>query len=141
MDRKRINKIIDIKENIKKDKEREIEEANAKMAAVCSEIAVIEETISQNYDKLSTPLAGNDFTVLTDYLDYLYTSRSTLECEKGSLQENVDALYQELYECAKELKMLWKLQDKVICEYKKGKNRREQKMLDEMALRMEDKKL
>ena len=141
MDKKRIDKIIDIKENIKKSKEREIEEANVRMAAICSEIAALEESISQNYDKLSAPLPGNDFAVLTDYIDYLDISRSTLICEKGSLQENIDVLHQELHEYARELKMLSKLQDKIMTEFKKSENRREQKLLDEMALRMEEKKL
>ena len=141
MDRKRINKIIDIKDNIKKDKEREIEEANAKMASICSEITAVEEIISQNYAKLYTmTLSGNDFAVLTEYLDYLDTSRSALLCEKSVLQENIDALYQELYEYARELKMLGKLREKVMSEFKKGELRREQKMLDEMALRLDDKK-
>ena len=141
MDRKRINKIIEIKENIKKDKEREVEAANVKMASICSEIEAIEGTISQNYTRLySTALSGNDFNVLTDYLDYLDISRSELFCEKSVLQENIDVLYQELYECARELKMLCKLREKVMTEFKKGETRREQKMLDEMALRLGDKK-
>ena len=142
MDRKRINKIIEIKENIKKDKEREVEAANLKMASICCEIEAVEGTISQNYTRLySTMLSGNDFAVLTDYLDCLDTSRSALVCEKSALQENIDVLYQELYEYARELKMLCKLRDKVMTEFKKGEMRREQKMLDAMALRPGDKKM
>jgi flagellar export protein FliJ len=142
MDRKRINKIIEIKENIKKDKEREIEATNLKMASISCEIKAIEGTISENYTRLySTVLSGNDFAVLTDYLDCLDTSRSVLVCEKSALQENIDVLYQELYEYARELKMLCKLRDRVMTEFKKGETRREQKMLDEMALRLGDKKM
>ncbi len=137
MDRKRINKIIEIKENIKKDKEREIEEANIKMASICREIESIEGVISQNHAKLySTALSGNDFAVLTDYLDYLDTSRSAYICDKNSLQENIDVLYQELYEYTRELKMLCKLRDKVMTAFRKGELRREQKMLDALALRL-----
>ena len=112
------------------------------MASICSEIEAVEGAISQNHTRLySTALSGNDFAVLTDYLDYLDTSRSALVCEKGALQENIDALYQELYEYARELKMLFKLRDKVMAEIKKGETRREQKMLDEMALRLDDKRM
>ena len=142
MDKKRINKIIDIKENIKRDKEREVEEANVRMAAICSQIAVIDEKIEHNYGRLyNSALSGNDFAVLTDYLDYLDTSRSALVCDKDCLQENIDALREELYEYARELKMLCKLREKVLMDLKKGENRREQKMLDEMALRLDDKKM
>lgn len=142
MDRKRINKIIEIKENIKKGKEREIEEVNLRMASICSEIEAVEGVISQNHARLyNTALSGNDFAVITDYLDCLDTSRSALVCEKSALQENIDALYQELYEYARELKMLFKLRDRVMTEFKKGEMRREQKMLDEMALRPDDKKI
>ncbi len=141
MNRKRIDKIIDIKENLKKDKEREIEEANVRMANICGEIAKVDADITENHNKLcTTAMSGNDFAVLADYLDYLDTFKSTLICEKESLQENIDVLYQELYEFARELKMLARLREKIVHEFKKSENRREQKLLDEMALRMEEKK-
>jgi flagellar export protein FliJ len=57
------------------------------------------------------------------------------------MQETVDFLREELYEFARELKMLAKLQEKVNKAFKKSENRREQKLLDEMALRLEGKRI
>lgn len=142
MDRKRVDRIIEIKEKLKKDKEREVEEAAAKMAVICADIASVERQIDDNYAKLSAhSLSGNDFAVITDYLDYLNVSKSDLLCEKASMQETVDFLREELYEFARELKMLAKLQEKVNKAFKKSENRREQKLLDEMALRLEGKRI
>lgn len=142
MDRKRINRIIEIKEKLKKDKEREIEEAAAKMAAIRQEVASVERQIDDSYAKLTArSVSGNDFAVIKDYLDYLDVWRSSLVCEKDSMQETIDVLQQEFYEFARELKMLSKLQEKINKAFKKSENRREQKLLDEIALRLEARKV
>jgi len=141
MDRKRIDRIIEIKEKVKKDKEREIEEAASRMAAICDEIVVLDRQIEANYGRFCSPLSGNDFAVIRDYLEYLDVSKTSLICEKASMQETLDILYQEFYEFARELKMLSKLQDKITKAFKKSENRREQKLLDELALRIEGKRL
>ncbi len=142
MDRKRIDRIVEIKDKLKKDKEREIEEAGVKMAALCEEILSVEKEITRNYEKIgAAALSGNDFAVIKDYLEYLDVSKASLVCEKGSIQETIDLLRQEFYELAREMKMLGKLQDKIARAFKKTENRREQKLLDELALRIEGKRL
>jgi flagellar export protein FliJ len=142
MDRKRIDRIIEIKEKLRKDKEREVEEAAVKMAAIRAEINAVDGLIDDNYAKLSArSISGNDFAVLKDYLDYLDVQKSSLLCEKASMQETIDLLQHELYEYARELKMLGKLEDKINRAFRKSENRREQKLLDEMALRLEDKRM
>ena len=142
MDRKRIDRIIEIKEKLRKDKEREVEEAAVKMAAIRAEINAVDGLIDDNYAKLSArSISGNDFVVIKDYLDYLDVQKSSLLCEKASMQETIDLLQHELYEYARELKMLGKLEDKINRAFRKSENRREQKLLDEMALRLEDKRM
>ena len=142
MDRKRIDRIIEIKEKLRKDKEREVEEAAVKMAAICAEINAVDGLIDDNYAKLSArSISGNDFAVIKDYLDYLDVQKSCLIGEKASMQETIDLLQQELYEYARELKMLTKLQEKIKQAFRKSENRREQKLLDEMALRLDDKRI
>jgi len=142
MDRKRIDRIIEIKEKLKKDKEREVEETTAKMAAIRAEINAVDGQIDDNYAKLSArSISGNDFAVIKDYLDYLDVQKSSLLGERASMQETLDLLQHELYEYARELKMLGKLQDKINRAFKKTENRREQKLLDEMALRLDDKRM
>lgn len=142
MDKKRIDRIIEIKEKIKQDKEREIEEAVSRMSAICDEIGSIESDIDKNYEKIyAKTLTGNDFAVIKDYLEYLDITKMTLVGEKGSIQEHIDLLQQEFYELAREMKMLCKLKEKAVKIIKKSDNRREQKLLDELALRIEDKAL
>jgi flagellar export protein FliJ len=142
MDRKRIDRIIEIKEKLRKDKEREVEEASTKVAAICAEINAVDGQIDDNYAKLSArSISGNDFAVIKDYLDYLDVQKSSLLGERASMQETLDLLQHELYEYARELKMLGKLQDKIVRAFKKTENRREQKLLDEMALRLDDKRM
>ena len=142
MDKKRIDRIIEIKEKLKKDKEREIEEAVSKVCAIDNEICRVDSDVDKNYEKITArTLTGNDFAVIKDYLEYLDITKTTLICEKKFVQEQIDLLQQEFYELAREMKMLCKLKEKVVKVIKKSENRREQKLLDELALRIEEKKL
>ena len=142
MDKKRIDRIIEIKEKLRQDKEREIEETVSKMSCICDEIRSVDNDIEKNYEKISeTPLTGNDFAVIKDYLEYLDITKTSLICEKESAQEQIDVLKAEFFEIARELKMLCTLKEKVARVIKKSQNRREQKMLDDMALRIEDKRM
>ena len=142
MDRKRIDRIIEIKERFRKDKEREIEEAAKKLAALCEEVLSVEKEITRHYGQIgAAALSGNDFAVIRDYLEYLDISKNSLLCEKGSMEEAIDLLRQEFYELVREMKMLGKLREKMVRAFRKTENRREQKLLDEMALRLDDKRI
>ena len=57
------------------------------------------------------------------------------------MQDKIAILKEELIELMKEMKMLGTLRDKIIATLKKSFNRREQKLLDDIALRIEEKKI
>jgi flagellar export protein FliJ len=84
-------------------------------------------------------MPGNDFSVIRDYIEYLENTKYSLMREAVSLDEKALILKQELIELLQEKKMLDKLQIKEMNSLKKTSNRREQKLLDDMALRIEEK--
>ena len=138
----RLKRIIEIKEKMMDDKEREIEEAKAKLESVINEINTVDTGIEENYEKISTKmLQGNDFSVIRDYIEYLENTKYTLMREAVSLDERALILKQELVELLQEKKMLDKLQIKEMDSLKKTSNRREQKLLDDMALRIDEKSI
>ncbi len=138
----RLKRIIEIKEKMMDDKEREIEEAKAKLESVINEINTVDADIEENYEKISTKmLQGNDFSVIRDYIEYLENTKYTLMREAVSLDESALILKQELVELLQEKKMLDKLQIKEMDSLKKSSNRREQKLLDDMALRIDEKSI
>lgn len=137
--KERVDRIIEIKQKMMDSKEREIEAEVKRLDSAGLLIAATEQEIDDNYSKItSTSLSGNDFSVITDYVEYLEKKKYTLLVEKESLEEKIILLKAELLDLLKEIKILGTLKEKIVASLKKSFNRREQKLLDEIALRTEE---
>jgi flagellar export protein FliJ len=138
----RLNRIIEVKEKLIEDKERELEGAISNLNDIVMGIDAIEKDIENSYNKMTIPsLSGGDFSVLKDYLAYLDNRRLCLLDEKSNVQKRIDQIRVDLVELLKELKMLETLKSKAFKVMKKAENRKEQKNLDAMALRLEERRL
>jgi flagellar export protein FliJ len=138
----RLERIIEIKEKLMDDKEREIDEEKGKLDSVNRSIETVDTDIEENYKRITgTSMKGNDFSVITDYLEYLEGVKCSLTVERESVQEKIALLKEELIDLMKEIKMLNTLKEKILATLKKSYNRHEQKLLDDIALRIEEKKI
>ena len=138
----RLERIIEIKEKFMNNKEREIDEENGKLDSVIRSIETVDADIENSYERMTgTLMKGNDFSVITDYLEYLENMKCSLIGERGSVQEKIEILKEELIDLMKEMKMLGTLREKILANLKKSFNRREQKLLDDIALRIEEKRM
>jgi flagellar export protein FliJ len=138
----RLERIIEIKETLMDDKERKIDEEKGKLDSVHRAIEAVDTDIEKNYERITgTSMNGNDFSVIMEYLEYLENMKCSLVGERESVQEKIDVLKEELIDLLKEIKMLNTLRDKILATLKKSFNRREQKLLDDIALRIEEKRL
>jgi flagellar export protein FliJ len=138
----RLERIIEIKEKIMDDKEREIEEEKNKLDSTNQAIKTIDTDIDVNYERMTaTSMQGNDFSVITGYIEHLDNVKSSLIEESELLQRKIVLLKEELIDLMKEIKMLGTLKDKISAALKKSLNRREQKLLDDIALRVDEKKM
>ena len=138
----RLSRIIEVKEKLIEDKERELEETISAMNDIIQGIDVTEKEIEKNYNKLTFPsLSGGDFSVLKDYLTYLENRMMCLLDEQANTQQRIDHLRANLVELLKEQKMLETLQSKALKVLKKNENRKVQKNLDAMALRIEERRI
>jgi flagellar export protein FliJ len=138
----RLSRIIEVKEKLIEDKERELEETISAMNDIIQGIDVTEKDIEKSYNKLTFPsLSGGDFSVLKDYLSYLENRKTCLLDEQANTQQRIDHLRAILVELLKELKMLETLQSKALKVLKKKENRKVQKNLDAMALRIEERRI
>jgi flagellar export protein FliJ len=136
----RLERIIEIKEKLMDDKEREIDEEKGKLDSVCREIEGVDADIEKNYERMTgASMKGNDFSVITDYLEYLENMKCSFIGKRESIEEKITVLKEELVDLMKEMKMLGTLRDKILATLKKSLNRREQKLLDDIALRLEEK--
>ena len=138
----RLSRIIEVKEKLIEDKERELEETISAMNDIIQDIDITEKDIEKSYNKLTFPsLSGGDFSVLKDYLTYLENRKTCLLDEQANTQQRIDHLRANLVELLKEQKMLETLQSKALKVLKKNENRKVQKNLDAMALRIEERRI
>ncbi len=120
------------------EKERALDQLNSELKIIDSNINSLNDEITSNYTELSTKcLDGNEFSVIKNYLEHLGRLRSTALAGKDRVEKRIVAIRAELYEMLKEIKMLDTLKTKTAAAAKKGQNRRLQKLLDEIALRLE----
>lgn len=141
MTRFRLNRIIEVKEKLIEDKERELEGSIGNLNAIALEIEETEKDIVRAHEELLGPLlSGSDFSVLKDYRSYLEERRLRLSVEKSKIEETIELIRAELVELLKDLKMLETLKSKAFKAMKKSENRKEQKSLDAMALRIEERR-
>lgn len=138
----RLHRIMEVKRKVIEEKEGELHGAAQELAALDLTIEGLSKDIEESYTGFAAPsLSGQDFSVLKDYLAYLERKRLDLFEEREGLLERMDAVKAELVELFKELKMLETLESKMVKAMKKSENRREQKSLDEMALRLDVRRL
>ncbi len=123
-------------------KQGQLKEALLIITVISNDINMIESTIYNKYALLTLkPMNGNDFSVLTDYIEYLDSRKNELLLQREKAAKAVDAIRAELYDLARDVRMLETLKEKAARIVKRAENRKEQKSLDQIALRIEERKL
>jgi flagellar export protein FliJ len=140
MDKVRLDKIIAVKEKILEDKHKEIEQIEQVLVRIAAEIAGTDKDILKNYEQIgSRCLEGSDFSVLKNYIAFLEGRRVELLKAQKEAELERERIRLELVEMLKEVRILGRLKEKVLRAFRKSLNREQQKQLDEMALRIQDK--
>jgi flagellar export protein FliJ len=140
MFRFRYKRLAEVKEKLLEHKQRELDAAVRAVAEIIDEIEKVRQEIEANFnDMISRPMSGEEFSTLTGYLNYLDGRKQTFLEEKGRREIVVDGLRAELLALSIELKMLEKLEVKDLAAFKKTDNKKQQKAMDDLALRNERK--
>ncbi|MCX5807212.1 MAG: flagellar FliJ family protein [Proteobacteria bacterium] len=140
MPKLRIERIIEIKEKMLDDKKKEMEAVIAGINKITNDINDTDSDIELNYNKITgTLMNGNDIYVIKEYVIFLENKKLEMINNREKLRAEENALRTELLEMIKEIKMLETLKSKELKIIKKSENRKEQKMLDELASRDERK--
>ncbi len=109
--------------------------------AIQSYINGLDDEIDVNYSNICTKcLDGNEFTSLRDYLEHLKRLKAETLTQKALLEQKIAVIRAELYEMFKEVKMLDALKKRTSSAAKLAENKKLQKLLDEIALRLESRK-
>jgi flagellar export protein FliJ len=132
----RYKRLIEIKEKLLEQKQRELEAAIAAVQEVTERIAALDGEIDACFSEMTQRcITGKEFTVLKDYIGYLDSRREALFEEKAKRELVVDGMRTELMSLAIELKMLEKLKVRILQRVRKAQNRRDQKIMDDIAVR------
>ena len=136
----RYNRLLEVKEKLLEHKQTELEIAVASVAAVVSDIEKVEKETAVTYDQITSRcLTGKELSILTGYLSYLDERKAGLRKEKEERETRVSTIRQELQALEIELKILEKLKAKALQAARKAANRKEQRVMDDLALRIEGK--
>ena len=127
-----------MKEKLLEHKQRELDFAIMTLNTVIDEIDGVKQETDRTYgDMTARCLTGNELYVLVGYLAHLDMRKAGLNDEKSRREDRIKAVRAQLYDLEIELKMLEKLKSKTLQTIKKTLNRKEQKLMDELALRVE----
>ncbi len=136
----RYDRLLEVKEKLLEHKQTELEIAIASVAAVKSDIEKVEKETADTYDQITSRcLTGKELSILTGYLSYLDERKAGLYEEKEKRETRVSTIRKELQALEVELKILEKLKVKALQAVKKVRNRKEQRVMDDLALRIEGK--
>ena len=139
MPKLRIERIIEVKEKLLNDKKNEMESVTAEIERIIDGIHEADNNIEMNYSTITgTLMNGNDFFTIKEYITHIENKKYDMISQKENLTMRVNIIRKELVEMIKELKMLEILKSKELQNIKKSQKRRDQKMLDEMASRIEE---
>jgi flagellar export protein FliJ len=134
----RLNRIIELKGQLMEEKERLLEQHNSKARVLSNYIRTLSADIENNYSKLCTKcLDGNEFFVIRNYIEHLDRLKLTAVEQKEQVEKKITAIRAELVEMLREIKTLSTLKDKALSAARKIANKKQQKLLDEIALRLE----
>jgi flagellar export protein FliJ len=136
----RLARVIEIKNKLMDDKKNELELANSALYKVNDALRSLEIEIRTNYEAMAAPMGGSDFSVLKDFLFSLDARKDGLIREGKEIDRKIASIKSQLVEMAREIKMLDSLKAKALEREKKLLGKKEQKSLDDMALRTLDKK-
>ncbi len=137
----RLQRIIELKQRLMEDKERLLEKRSRERDALIKHIDTLNDEVESNYSDLcSKCLAGSEFVSIRDYLEHLGRAIRAALSQKVSVERQMAVIRSELYDMLKEIKVLEGLQQKRVSVAIRVENKKHQKLLDEIALRLETRK-
>jgi flagellar export protein FliJ len=137
----RLQRIIELKERLMEEKERVLDQHIKQRDIIYSNIELLDNEININYSELCTRcLDSNEFYVLKDYLEHLGRLKTEALTQKELIETKIAEIRAELVEMLREIKVLDTLKERTLSTARRAQNKKHQKLLDEIALRLESRK-
>ena len=136
----RYDRIVEIKEKLLEQKQRDLETARDVAGSRSRGDRPGGGRVGRTYNDMATRrLTGKELSMLIGHLSYLDASKKQLLDEKRDREKKAVVIRNALLALEMELKVFEKLKFRVLQRIKKARNRKEQKLMDDLALRTEAK--
>jgi flagellar export protein FliJ len=140
MSKFRFDRLIEVKENLLNEKKKDLKKTTDLYEGISMEITITEDNIKRDFSRIAEPdTDSNDIYVLREHIIWLEARKSRLSEERRATLEKIEILMVELGEILKEIKTLETLKNRALQVMRKEANKKEQKKLDELALRVNPK--
>ncbi|MBP8626564.1 MAG: flagellar FliJ family protein [Syntrophorhabdaceae bacterium] len=140
MSKFRFDRLIEVKENLLNEKKKDLKKTTDLYEGISMEITITEDNIKRDFSRIAEPdTDSNDIYVLREHIIWLEARKSRLSEERRTTLEKIEILRVELGEILKEIKTLETLKNRALQVMRKEANKKEQKKLDELALRVNPK--
>ncbi len=137
----RLQRIIGLKEQLMEEKKRVLDDHSRELEVILRNINALSDEIHTNYQEFYTIyMDGKQFSVLKDYLEHLRRLKTHAQEQRERVEGAIAIIKAELYEMYKEIKVLETLREQTRSAAKRVQNKKQQKLLDEIALRLEGRK-
>jgi flagellar export protein FliJ len=138
----RLRRIIELKERLMEEKERVLDQHSRQRDTIQSNIESLDNDIEANYSEIcSRCLDGNEFALLKNYLEYLERTKAEALAQKELIEKAIAQIRAELVDMLKEIKTLDTLKERALSTARRMQNKKHQKLLDDIALRLESRKI
>lgn len=129
----RLQKVLEYRERIVEIEKNKLAEINAKLANTRAKIKETEEEIGRQFVELES--AENIFKTMYDkYIKKLTADKSTLNRLRKQLELNVELQKKKVMDAINRHKVMLKLKEKHVENYRAYLDKEEMKMIDELAV-------
>jgi flagellar export protein FliJ len=134
----RYDRLMEVKEKLLEHKQMEMERIAGAIIEVDKEMGRTEDEMAHTYKEMTCRcITGMELGVLMGNVAFLDQKKARLLDERRQREMALETLRTDLANLEIELRMLEKLKSKTMAAVKKEQNRKEQNLMDELALRIE----
>jgi flagellar export protein FliJ len=134
----RYSRLMEIKEKFLEQKQRDLEATLTTIEAVTAELSKVEEEVTMTYSEMTARcFYGKELSSMIDHVALLDRRKGLLLQERATEESKADSLRKDLMDIEIDLKMLEKLKTNIVKAESKTQSKKDQKLMDELALRMD----
>ena len=134
----RYSRLVEVKGILLEQKQQALEATLNAIEGMTAELREVESEIGTTYDQIGARcLYGKELSTMIDHVAFLDRKKKLLSNDRAKAKSQAETLRKDLVDLEIDLKMFEKLETKLIKTANKAQSKKDQKLMDELALRIE----